>query len=268
MTLRLVVRQSLRESWRNRELPGIVILFVVMFGLLGLVYGQFMGSDAWTVDRFMLVPLYISALFVPMIGIVLGNNLVAGPREDGRLRLVLGQPLSRSAFVTGQYLAKATILTLAVGLGGLAFVAVALAVGPPLDVGQFGLLTLLTIGLGLAYLGIAVAVSTVYRTTDWTTFTMFSVFLVLVLVWRLVPAGALFVTNGFSFPESAPAWTTLAEGLSPSVAHEFLFDLLIADAAISTPDGTGSPALYLGVLLAWIVAVPLAATWRFRSRDL
>lgn len=270
MSVGLLVRQTLRETWRNRELPGIVALFVIIFGLLGVVFNEFVSSDAWTMERFLQVPLLICIVLVPMIGIILGNNVVSGPREDGRLRLVLGQPVSRWAFVTGNFLAKAITLVLALLLGGLAFVSVSLALGAPLDVELFVRFILLTIPLGLAYLGVAIAVSSLFRTSDWTTFAMFSVFLVFILVWRLVPAGFVFVTNGFEFPETVPAWTTLAEGLSPSVAFEFLFVLLLGtDAvAISTPNGVGSPAVYAGILFGWIVVVPALAAWRFRTTDL
>lgn len=270
MSVGLIARQTLREAWRNRELPGIVSLFVIIFGLLGVVFTEFVGSDAWDMDRFLQVPLFVCIVLVPMIGIVLGNDVVSGPREDGRLRLVLGQPISRAAFVVGNFLARAVTLVLALLLGGLAFIGVALLLGAPLDVPLFVRFILLTIPLGLAYLSIAITVSALFETSDWTTFAMFSVFLVFILLWRLVPAGVVFVTNGFEFPETAPAWMTLAEGLSPSVAFEFLFDSLLGtDAAIiSTADGIGSPAVFAGVLFAWIVFVPALATWRFRTTDL
>lgn len=270
MSVGLIARQTLRESWRNREFPGVVALFVIVFGLLGIVFTEFVGSDAWDMDRFLQVPLFICIVLVPMIGIVLGNDLVSGSREDGRLRLVFGQPVSRWGFVIGNYLAKAAILVLALLLGGLAFIAVSLALGAPLDVESFVRFTLLTILLGLAYFSIAIAVSTLFKTSDWTTFAMFSVFLALVLLWRLVPAGFVFVTNGFEFPETDPAWMTLAEGLSPSVAFEFLFDSLLGTeaVAISTPNGVGSPAVYAAVLFGWVLLVPALAIWRFRSTDL
>lgn len=269
MNVVLLVRQSLRESWRNRELPGLVGLFVVIFGLLGVVFNEFIASDAWTMERFMLVPLAICSLLVPMIGIVLGNNAVTEPRASGRLRLVLGQPISRVSYLFATYVAKAVILTFALLAAGVAFNAVAVGLGAPLEVGLFFEFILLTIPLGIAYVGTAVAVSGLYRTTDWTTFTMFSVFVIFLVIWRLVPAGVLFVTNGFGFPESEPAWVTIGEAVSPSVAYEYLFDFyVVKDAAISTPDGVGGPVLYAGMLLAWIVVVPVIAAVWFQRTDL
>lgn len=269
MNTLLIVRRTVRESVRDREFPGVVFLFVFVFGALGAYYSYLEGNAGWDTAAFLRFPLYVSMILVPMVGVLLGNDLVAGPREDGRLRLLLGQPISRLSVLVGGYVAKAIVLVVSIAAGGLAAVVASRALGSSLAVDVFGRFVLLTIGLGLAYLGVSVAISALFRSTEWTTFAIFSVFLVFVLVWRFVPSGIALVGNGLEFPETQPAWVALAEGLSPSIAYEYLVDTyVVAETVPSRPNADSTPAISTAVLLWWIGLVPALAYWRFRSTDL
>lgn len=269
MSLLLVFRQQLREANRTRELPGIVLLFVLIYGLLGLYHGAIYADAGNDTTDFLLFPWMVSLLLVPMVGLLLGNNLVSGPREDGRLRLVFGQPVSRVAFFLGGYLASALVLVLAVAAGGLTMIAAIAALGTAVDVGAILTFVGLSILVGLAFTGIAVSISAFARTTDWTAFAMFAAFLVFVIVWRLVPSGVVFVANGFEWPASDPAWLDPAEGLSPSVAYDFLLaELTDVDVLLGSASQVTEPALYLGLLLLWTVLLPAASLWRFTATDL
>lgn len=269
MSWSLITRQTVRRTVRTREFPGIVAMFALVFVGLGAVSTYFVtSSSAWGPETYVQIPLYISIVLVPMIGLLLGNNVVAGPREDGRLRLVFGQPVSRLSFVVGSYLAKASILVCGLLVGGVTFLGTVYALGGDPAVDVFAGFLALTTALGLAYFGISFAVSSWLRTTDWTTFTTFSAFLVFVLVWRFVPVGLLFVLNGLAFPETEPAWVTHAAALSPSVTYEYLVDgFVLADVAPTSLGGV-SPLPTGALLCFWVLGLPGIAYWRLRTTDL
>lgn len=264
----LVARQHLRESWRRREFPAYVAAFAVIFGALGVFYARVFGPGGGPA-RFLPVPVYLTIPLVPVVGILLGGDVVAEPREDGRLRLVLGQPLSRTDVVVGGYVAKAAVLLATLLAAAFGLLAGSWLLGAGFPVPVLSRFTLLAAGLGLAYLGITIAAGTVLRTTGGTTTAKFGAFVVFVLFWRVVPRGVAYAANGFEPPSSPPPWVDLATGLSPSIAFEYLVDAFLeAENVPSGPTHFDDPAIYVGVLFVWAVFVPALATWRFNTTDL
>lgn len=269
MTWRLLARQYLRESIRSREFPGYVAVFGVIFALLGLLYARVLGGGDGSTTDFLTLPILLSIVLVPTVGLLLGQGLVAGRREDGRLRLLLGQPVSRTGLVVGGYVAAATVLLTTLAVAGAATVAVIVVSGAPFAVALFVRFVLLAMGLGLAYLGIGVAISATLRRTSATTLATFATFLVFVIFWRFVPTGVVYVANGFEPPATAPPWADLVGGVSPSVAYEYLVDAFFEVEGV--PDGPAhydDPLLYVLVLLWWAVVVPWLAVRRFNATDL
>lgn len=265
----LLARQHLRESWRRRELPAYVAAFAVIFGALGVFYARMFEPGSGAPARFLPLPVYLAIPLVPVVGILLGGDVVAEPREDGRLRLVLGQPLSRTDVVVGGYVARALVL-----LATLLAAALGLLVGSTLFGARFpaaviARFTLLAAALGMAYLGITVAAGAVLRTTSGTTAAKFGAFVVFVIFWRFIPRGVAYATNGFRPPAATPPWVDLAKGLSPSIAFEYLVDAFLeAENVPSGPTHFDDPVIYVGVLFVWAVVVPALATVRFNTTDL
>lgn len=262
MTWSLVVRATLRESNRGRELPLLVGMFAALFAVVGLLVGTASGVTGELVD----VLAVVCGLVVPIVGLMLGQPAIAAKRQDGRLRLVFGQPVGRTGFLLGTYLAKAVVLVVALAAGVVGGVVAFVAVGGSLEVDPVGGLLAWTALLGLAYLGLAIAFSAASRTTRWATFNMLGLYLALVFVWRLAPHLVLLASNGFSFPGTIPAWVDLVSGLSPSVAFERL--LGFHGFAFFEATQYTSTAFGLAVLAVWILLVPALGLWRFVSTDL
>lgn len=269
MNWRLVARQSLRESYRNWELPALVGLFTFVFGVVGYRVGRFAVDSARSMDALIGFLILLTTVLVPAVGLMIGQAAVAGQREDGRLRLVLGQPLSRREFVVGQYVAKAAVLCCAIVVAALALLLVSSVFGGGLlPVGTLLPFVALTVLLGLAYLGIAIALSSVLRTTTWTGPLAFGIFLLFLFVWRAVPDGILYLLNGFSSPSTTPAWTETVIGFSPSVAYERLLTATLDLGSTTIVTASGSTLVASLVLLWWIVLLPALAIYRFDSTDL
>lgn len=264
MSWLLVARQTIRESVRGKELASLVALFVLMFGSVGMLVAN--GSSGDATDALLDILLIAGGLIVPIAGLMLGQPLISAKREDGRLRLLFGQPISRTSLVLGSYVATILVLAASLSAGVAAATLGYLALGGDLAAEELGAFLAGTIGLGVAYLGFAVAASAASRTTRWATFNMLGVYLLFLGIWRMAPHGVLFFANGLSFPDEIPPWVDLLSGLSPSVAFERLFGF----------DGLGffvaehytDPAFSVAVLVAWAVVLPAIGLWRFHSLDL
>lgn len=263
MNLALVVKQSLREAVRGHQVTVLAAMFGIVFGAVGLLVGSF---DPGNTDSLRDLLLVATALVVPLVCLMLGNPVVAKKREDGRLRLLLGQPIARQTFVLGSYVANAIVLAAASVLGLAAALAGHAVLGGVAVPAFAGPLAIGTIGLGTAYLGLAVGISAASSTTKWATLNMLGIYLLLVGLWRIVPYFAVFASNGFSFPEGIPAWADLLAGLSPSVAFERLFGFYGVEFA--TAQSYTSTEFSVAVLLGWTVAVPAVGVWRFVRTDL
>lgn len=262
MSVRLVARATLRESNRGMELPLLVAMFAALFAVVGVLSGASSGSVGDLVD----ILAAVCALVVPIVGLMLGQPAIAAKREDGRLRLLFGQPIGRTGYLAGTYLAKAIVLLLALAAGVIGAIVAFVGVGGSFAVDPVLRLAAWTALLGLAYLGLAVAFSATSRTTRWATFNMLGLYLGLVFVWRLAPHLVLLLGNGLSFPETVPPWVDLVSGLSPSVA----FERLLGFNGVEFFEATNytSTEFSLAVLAVWIVLIPALGCWRFVSTDL
>lgn len=265
----LVARQQLRVSWRRREIPAYVVGFALLFGALGAFYARVVAPDGRGPGAFLTLPVLLVVPVVPAVGLMLADDLVAGPREDGRLRLMLGQPVSRADVVIGGYVAKASVLVATLVGAGVAALLVSTLLGSGFPAGVLVRLLLLATGLGVAYLGIAVAADAMVRTTSASTAAKFALYVTSVIFWRFLPDGLAYATNGFEPVATSPPWTELVAGLFPSLAFEYLVGtfLEVADV-LDGPTHYDHPLIYVGVLAWWgFVGPGLAVLW-FDATDL
>lgn len=263
MNVRLVATQLLTESTRNRELPSVAATFFVAFAIVGLVAGWLGGSASIGLSGLLVGA---AALSVPLFGLQLGYGTIAPRRVDGRLRLVLAQPVSRRTLVAGSYVAKVVVLAVAIvaGVAG-ALVGHAITGDPrvPAFLARFVLATLL---LGVAYVGLSVGTSAAGRTTRWGNFTIVGCYLLFLGPWRILPYVAVALANGMAFPPTFPAWADLVAGLSPSVAFERLFGFY--GYRFFTASAYTSRGFSVAVLLGWSLLPPALGLWRFVRTDL
>lgn len=269
MSWQLVARKDVRDAYRNRLLPGGIALFVVVYGVAAYAFSRAAGAQA-SMDGLLALLYPVSSVLLPAFGLMIAYRIVAEKREDGRLRLLLGLPISRGEFVFGSYLGRACVLLVSYLAGIVALVAVLVVTGAPIDGGQLGAFAVVTALLGGAYLGIAIATSALLRSTRWTSLLAFGIFLLFIFVWRFVPDGLAYLLKGFEAPATQPDWAAFVGGLSPSVAYERLMGEYVFQAGASADPGSWylDPRIGAVVLLVWITLVPLAGFARFRSTDL
>lgn len=100
---------------------------------------------------------YVIAVILSLLAIFVSHDLVAGEREDGTLRLILAQPVRRSAYLIGSSLGLLAILLMPLLLGVLVgLVVLQLAPGYELGPWEIGGVVAVTI-LAAFYLALFVA---------------------------------------------------------------------------------------------------------------
>jgi len=151
------VRDARRQRW-FLLLAAIFAALALAFSLLGLAGLGTVGVAGFGRTAASLVNLVM--LIVPLMGLTLGAHSLASEREQGTLTTLLAQPLRASEVLLGKFLGLAWALTIAVLVGfGLSGLAIAGRAGSA-QVGDYGMLLLLTAFLGLGHLSLGLLLST------------------------------------------------------------------------------------------------------------
>ncbi|MFC4448849.1 ABC transporter permease subunit [Halorussus aquaticus] len=251
-----VVRQDLLDIRRGRLMQAVLGLYVLFVGILFVGVGL---TEGQTVSTAIQLTVLIGFLFVPLVSLFAGYLAIAGERESGTIRFLLGYPLERSEVLLGKYLSRFGLVSVAVGLAFAVAGAVSVQLfdQPRLDaVATFGGLTLLFAG---SYVGIGIAVSAASDSRGRAMTNTFVMYFVFTLMWsRLSPvtvpqfvAGAADLLLGVQL--SGGVWQVFTT-LSPAEAY-FRSLRLLPGGAFET-SGSVSTVTVVGVLLTWIVVPP------------
>lgn len=161
--LTTLIRRELREALRNRWLWFYAVAFAglaLALSRAGLAAAGYAGLGGFGRTAASLVNALL--LFVPLMGLSVGAQALAGDRERGTLLYLLAQPVSRAEVFWGKALGAAMALAAALSLGfGLA--GAALAAGGGGDAAAFLGLAAFALLLALASLGLGLVISSLTR---------------------------------------------------------------------------------------------------------
>ncbi len=266
-----VAQKEWRDRLRNRWVLGVGLVFAAFSLAIAWFGGAGSGligptSLELTITSLVSLTIYL----VPLIALLLGYDSVVGERERGSLDLLLALPITRRELLLGKYLGLAGALTLATA-GGLAGVA-------GLLVWRFGAAAVASCGgfvgsavlLGLAFLSLALGISTVTtdraRASGWA----IACWLLLVLVFDLLLLGLLVASGGELGGLLGGDGFAYLLLLNPADVFRILNVFSLDDMArlyglaSVVPPALGNPWLMGGAMLAWIVAPLALAGWRFK----
>lgn len=252
--------ERLRNGWILAT-AGAFAVFALVIALAGFGAAGHVGTSDTpaTVASLTSLVLYL----IPLLGLLLGYDAIAGERERGTLGLLATYPVGTPALLAGKLLGLAAVLavTLLVGLAPTAALAV-WAGGAwtawPLFAGFAWWLGVVFIALALLFSALAAERGTVLGLA-------LAVWLVLVLLFDLALIGLLVATGG-ELP------TGLVEGLfylNPAGLFRLLvYGLLLGKAAAAELGlaGTSLPLLasYGAALALWAAAPLVLCGWRLR----
>lgn len=273
MTWRPIARMDLRTIGRSRGTVALVGVFVLAYvGLAGLL----LYVDEPSFEVYTNVLAEVLPLVVPLVAVLVGYDAVVGERTTGTAALALSLPHSRGALVTGKLAARVGLLTAALWVATLLGGALTGATFPAFDAATLvGLSALVTVQGGL-FLGLAVGVSMLLRSTRRVIAAALGSYFALVVAWStLINAVGLVL---FRFQSTVyfteyPAWAAFVRMCAPAAATEYLLAEVV---------GVGSPPEVTQLSDAWFVSsegaafglvvwaiLPLAAGFaRFARHDL
>lgn len=260
MSVGTLARRNALDPIRSRSVWVLLGVFVIVFALAGSLLSDGAGSPAILFGQ-------ILVLLGPLAALAFSYGSVAGPRENGGLRVVLSYPYTRRDVVLGTFLGRAAVIALAVVVavvtGGVATV----VFGGTVPVGELAITLALSLLVAVAIVGLAVGISASVATTTRAAVLSFAAYLLFSGFWGLVPTAFPYVANGLAMPSTRPPeWAMVWTQLNPFTAYRSS-----AQALLQSPV---SDAVYheawFGplVLVAWLVLPLVVGLFRFQRTDL
>jgi ABC-2 type transport system permease protein len=105
MSLRLIARKDFLDFAQKRSFWAASALFALFIVLWSYVYTSHSYNTGTAVDVVEYLKI-ASMMLVPLIGLFVGYSAVAGERESGSLKLLLGLPHSRWEVLGGKFVAR------------------------------------------------------------------------------------------------------------------------------------------------------------------
>ncbi|WP_227355496.1 ABC transporter permease [Haladaptatus salinisoli] len=294
MSLAVVARKDFEDAARSKMLWAITALFVLTTagGMYALNF-LFDEQSATGAVQWLSAP---ASLVVPLAAIVVGYLAIAGERESGSIKILLGLPHTRRDVVLGKLVGRTGVVAVATVVAFAVGAVVLLVQYGSLPLVEFALLGLLTFFFAMVFVGIAIGFSAFTKTRSRAMAGAIGIFFLFQFLWSFVPVAIYYLLEGSipnPFAEPLPAWYFLLQLLNPSNAYGAASGLFIDSAGTQSvvvgPSGEtttgaapsladlvqgGTVPFYLDewfslvILAAWLVVPVAIGYWRFRDADL
>lgn len=295
-----VAKKDFQDAVRSWLFWGLsVFFFTLLVATTGAVayFGEDLAAQGATTDVLVGFVSEITRLIIPLIALVLGWKAIAGERESGSIKILLSLPHSRKDVLLGKLIGRSAVLSLSLTLGfALAAVVVAVLMGGFDVVDYVGLLGV-SIVYGIAYTSIAVALSSLTRSTTIAGAAMFGVFVLFYVVWnslstafRLLADREVLFFDTVSYTtefqgqevtvERLPEWAYFVINLDPGEAYGRVLtlvtdvDTIQLQSELDAQMFGGELPFFLQdwfallILVFWTVVPVVVALYRFDRVDL
>ena len=279
-----VAKKDFRDGIRSRSLIGLVVLFALLIvvsvyffvEVIPSLSGQTGGAAEMDFGVFSLIT--PTSILLPIVGVLIGYKAIVGERTSGSLKFLLGLPHTRRDVVFGKLLGRSGIVTVAVligfAVGGIALYSFTSAV----TISNFVVFTLVTILLGVTFVSIAIAFSSVTRSSAIATAGAITLVLLFLFLWDLFLLLVTYVADQLSLitpAEGLPNWYFFLSSLNPTTSYSSAVAALL-DTGLGIEDLSqiSNPPFYLQnwfgfVILAFWLIVPIGLAYiRFQRTDL
>ena len=271
MILRIVGEKEIRDALRNRWFllyTGLFLVLSVAFSTAAMSGSSLTGQPGFGRTSAGLMNLML--LIVPLIGLTVGAQAIVAERENRFLEYELAQPLRPVEVYLGMYLGAAVSLCLVLAFGlGMAGAVMGLR-GGTANIGDFLLLVLLTMLLGLGMLSVGFLVSSFAARTAAAlgiALTLWLLFVMLGDLGLMGSAAVMKMTPGtlLGLTLLNPLDTYKLAGVN--LMHSSLEVLGPAGAYAIDHIGSWLTALVLALLVMWILVPLPIGYWLFRRAD-
>lgn len=286
MSWQIIARKDFDDAVRSKLVwatVGMFSLFVLMFVFIEWSA----GGAAYLAVATLVGP---AEILVPVVALVAGYLSIAGERESGSLRIMLGFPHSRTDFMLGKLVGRSMVITAGTLAAFILATLVIVAFYATLPLADLLWWLISTTVLGIAFIGIAVGISATASSRIRSMVGSLGIFFVFHLFWQpIIDILHVVIEGDLPAGGELPAWFVFARRLSPMIAYQRIADWgLIANVESgfikSSAEASANPNLvarvpgetpvYLTdgftiVILALWVAIPLLIGYvRFQSADL
>lgn len=264
----IIAAKEFRDRIRNRWVVAVAVVFTA-FALAIAYFGAaqqgavgFRGIEV-TIASLVSLVIYL----VPLIALILGFDAVVGERERGSLDLLLSMPLTRLELLLGKFAGLSAALACATVAGFGTAGALLGARLPASAMFHYAGFTLSSILLGMAFLSLAVAVSTFAGDRTRASGAAIALWFFYVLIYDLLLLGGLVLTGGAYIGDVFPYLLLLNPADVFRILNIFSLQEVRTLYGLATvfPERFAEPGLLGAVMLAWIAAPLALAAWRFRK---
>lgn len=278
-----VARKEFADAVRSRKLQALTAVFA-LFTLGGAYLASWAGElfadvadEGAETTMDLVVALQTPASYlVPIIVLVIGYAAIAGERESGSLKFLLGQPHTRRDVVFGKVLGRSAVVAVSILVGFAVGLAGLVAFVGTVSIVDYLLFTVVTILFGFVYVCLAVGISATTGSTTRAAVGAFGLLVFFWFVWGTLVMGMLYLVEGSIVMEEYPGWFVSVLSVSPDAAYSSAIGAVYGESEFTMAtayDVEDTPLFavpWFGfVVLAIWALVPLAiGLWRFDRADL
>lgn len=190
-----VARKEIGDHLRNGWVLAIAVsftIFALVIAFAGFGFTGSIGADSQESALLSLTSLVI--YLIPLLGLLLGYDGIAGERERGTLDLLLSYPLRPVQLVLGKWIGLGAVLAIALVLGMVLPISLALYNGQSLL--DWLVFVLLAAWLGWIFVAVALVLSTIAVERGRLLGMALGVWLLLVVLFDVGLIGLLVATEG------------------------------------------------------------------------
>ncbi|GAB7093489.1 ABC transporter permease [Halolamina litorea] len=273
MSWRAIARNDLRGALATRGVWTLTAGLLALFAGLGYAIPRLAGSPEVPFSAYLDLLVEIIVPLFPLIGLVLGSRAVVAGRASGTATLALSLPNSRRDLVIGKFVGRAAALAGAIAVAGALAGAYLVASYGDFAAGDFLLVLLATFGYTLAFLGLAVGLSTGVASPRRVIGAAFGAYVALAMLWTTLVDAVMLVAFRFRAPMETPTWVEFARFVEPGTSLRYLLATGMGvgtappDAVVGTEPFV-STAGALTAVIAWTAVPVLLGYARFERSEL
>jgi ABC-2 type transport system permease protein len=257
MSAIVIAKKDFQDAVRSRGLIALTVIFVLFTvggAFIGTQVAGIFGDEAGgTLD--LIIALQSPASFlVPIIALLIGYGAVAGERESGSLKFLLGLPHSRRDVVVGKIVGRTAVVSISILIGFAAGMIAIFAFTGSISPAEYAVFTLMTVILGFVYVCIGVGLSSMTRSTTRAAVGAFGLLALFWLLWGVIAQLLLYLTTGSVLAESFPSWYVAFVSLPPGPAYGSAIGAVLGEGGLTVASTYENQGLIDGSLP--IVAEP------------
>ncbi|ODR81716.1 ABC transporter [Haladaptatus sp. W1] len=276
MSWAVVARKDFEDAARSKMLWGITVLFVL--ATAGTMFAVGSLTDDFTAKQaigFLSSP---ATLLVPLAALVVAYLAIAGERESGSIKLLLGLPHTRRDVLLGKLVGRSLVVGVATVIAFIAGAIVLAVQFGSFPVSDFLVQGVTTFIFGMVFVGIAIGFSAMASTRSRAMAGAIGLYFLFELIWDIVPVGVYYLIEGGmpNVTDGLPPWYFLLQIINPKNAYS------VAANFLSNPSGAspyaqlvnGTVPFYLegwfalALLALWLVVPVALGYWQFERADI